>query len=167
VALVRWLERKDQKRPARIEQAPRDGEAVIASDISVGSMVLAGPDGDVTLIWNEARSKLGLPPGAYRVRTTRIEREAKGVHWFVSSTGQPGPPLQFEAGRTARLDVQPTVRFRASVKRKGRKLQLGFAITAADGRGLSVYRDGKRIPVTYRLLSSKGKVLAKGRMNYG
>jgi hypothetical protein len=53
------------------------------------------------------------------------------------------------------------------VQRKKGRLQLGFGIQGADGRGLSVYRNDKRVPVTYKLLARKGRVLASGGMNYG
>ncbi len=53
------------------------------------------------------------------------------------------------------------------MERKKGQLQLGFGIRGADGRGLSVYRNDKRVPVTYKVLSSKGKPLAWGKMNYG
>jgi hypothetical protein len=45
-------------------------------------------------------------------------------------------------------------------------LTLGFGITTKDKRGLSVYRDGKRVPVIYKVFDKKGKVLAQGTMNY-
>ncbi|MHC4450497.1 MAG: hypothetical protein ACYS0E_10250 [Planctomycetota bacterium] len=45
-------------------------------------------------------------------------------------------------------------------------MTLGFGITTKDKRGLSVYRDGKRVPVIYKVFDKKGKVLAQGTMNY-
>ncbi|MHC4957726.1 MAG: hypothetical protein ACYTGN_05065 [Planctomycetota bacterium] len=53
------------------------------------------------------------------------------------------------------------------MKRRGGGLQLGFSITGADGRGLSIYRNGKRVAVSYRLVDGNGKVLDRGPMNYG
>ena len=68
----------------------------------------------------------------------------------------------------SRLEVGTTVRFKGLVRGfRGNNLLLGFQITGADGRGLSIYRDGKRVRVTYRVRSKKGKVLAEGAMNYG
>lgn len=148
---------------------PQRGEAAVVSDVKAGSIVLVGPAGDVALQWGfgEADAARGLPTGEYRVRTTRVEREQEGVHWFLSSTSPPQAPLQLTADRPTRIDVDPAVHFKAQVKRHGKKLQLGFGIMGADKRGLSVYRDDKRVHVTYRVLSAKGRVLAKGNMNYG
>ncbi len=38
---------------------------------------------------------------------------------------------------------------------------------AGRGRGLAIYKNGKRITVSYELLSEKGKVLSKGKLDYG
>ena len=54
------------------------------------------------------------------------------------------------------------------VKRAGkRNLQLNFSLINKNRHGLSIYHDGKRVPVTYTVLSKKGSRLAWGKMNYG
>ena len=149
--------------PARTEPAR------VSSNLETGSIILAGPQGDVAIHWkksDEHRSR-GLPPGTYRLRTVRIEREQKGVHWFLSATSQPRKPMAFGSGAKVKLEVADTVHFKGKVKRMGRKLQLNFEIHSKTHQGLSVYKNGKRVPVTYKLLSAKGEVLATGKMNYG
>ena len=143
--------------------------AWVTSNLETGSIILAGPKGDVAIHWkkgDEDRSR-GLPPGNYRLRTVRIEREHKGVHWFLSATSQPRKPIEFESDEKVKLDVADTVHFKGKVKRMGRKLQLNFGLQSETHQGLSIYENGKRVPVTYKLLSAKGKVLATGKMNYG
>ena len=136
--------------------------------------MLAGPDGEVALAFGEGAGEYALPPGKYRVRTTRIVREG----FILSSAGAPepsfvvddprkGPARTMDVAETARLEVGDVVRFAAHAKRKGTKLQLGFGIKGADGRGLTVYKDDKRVPVTYRVLAQDGQVLAEGTMTYG
>lgn len=146
------------------------GLGVVTSDLKAGSIVLAGPKGDVTLVWKAGdgdRARM-LAPGAYRIRTTRVEREKKGVHWFLSATARPKEASRdVKAGGRLRLDVPATVHFNGQVQRRGERLQLGFGVKDDRGRGLSVYRAGKRVPVTYKVLSKRGKVLAQGTMNYG
>ena len=138
-------------------------------NFKVGSVILAGPEGNVTVIWSEGDRdrRRGLPAGSYRVRTTRIERRKGDDHWFVSSTAPNGTEQRLVAGRTTKLTFAPEVHFQSRVKREGNRLQLGFVIQGADRRGLSVYRNDKRVPVTFEVLSASGKVLARGRMNYG
>lgn len=141
----------------------------VKSDLGAGSIILAGPDGDVTLSWaaaDEARERL-LPAGTYRLRTTRSERSQGDEHWFVSSTGPAGKPRRFAAGAVETIKVDDSVRFEGRAKRESGELQLNFMIAAADGRGLSVYRDDRRVDVGYEVLDRKGGVLATGTMNYG
>jgi hypothetical protein len=145
----------------------------VTASFEEGSAVLAGPDGEVTLAFGADAKECALPPGKYRVRTTRIVRE----NFILSSAGKPEPALEMkecakkarmmDVAETARLQVGETVRFECRAKRHGKKLQLGFMIKGADGRGLSVYKDDKRVPVTYKVLAADGKVLAEGKMTYG
>jgi hypothetical protein len=159
---VKWLEA--QAPPPRAPER-REGATRVTASFEEGSAVLAGPDGEVTLAFGAGRPESVLPPATYRVRTTRIARE----NFLISSVGKPEPALVVEAsGKDAvRLEVLEAVRFEGHAKRDGRKLQLGFSIKGADGRGLSVYKDGKRVPVTYKVRDANGAVLAEGTMSYG
>ncbi len=110
----------------------------------------------------------GIPHGKYRLRTVRVERMEKDVHWFISATTPPRKPLPLRSGKKITLEVPDTIHFTGKVKRTGkRRLQLGFGIQSKDRHGLSIYKAGKRVPVTYKVLSTKGKALAFGKMNYG
>ena len=42
-----------------------------------------------------------------------------------------------------------------------------MGITNPDGAGLSIYKDGRRIPIRYRLVDESGEVVREGPMNYG
>jgi hypothetical protein len=151
---VKWLE--TQTPPPRAK-----GEAKVTASFAEGSAVLAGEGGDVTLVWDPKGPAPGAPPGKYRVRTTRISRE----NFLISAAAGPEPTLAVKD--KAELKVDETVRFDGQAKRLGNKLDLGFSIKGKDGRGLSVYKDGKRVPVTYKVLAKDGAVLAQGKMNYG
>jgi hypothetical protein len=142
------------------------GSGRVTASFKAGSVGFAGPDGDVTLVWKKGGVR-ALPAGTYRVRTTRVEREKGGVHWFLSSTSPPRERVTVKAGRTVRVAVDDTVHFEPRIRRQDDRIQLGFAIKAADGRGLSVYKNDRRVPVTYKVLAKDGKVLASGTMNYG
>lgn len=155
---MKWLEA--QKPPPRAPES-REGSGRVTASFAEGSAVLAGPDGEVTLAWDAKTTEYALAPGKYRVRTTRIVRE----NWIISSAGTPEPSLTVKEG--AELKVDETVRFQCHAKRQGGKLQLGFGIKGTDGRGLTVYKDDKRVPVTFKVLAKDGEVLAEGTMNYG
>ena len=151
---MKWLEA--QTPPPRAK-----GAAKVAASFAEGSAVLAGEGGDVTLVWDPKARAPEAPPGTYRVRSTRIVRES----WIISASAGPEPSLTVKD--KAELKVDETVRFDGHAKRHGAKLQLGFSIKAADGRGLTVYKDDRRVPVTFKVLAKDGKVLAQGTMNYG
>ncbi len=136
--------------------------------------MLRGKDGDVTLAFGAAAAPSVLAPGKYRVRATRIARDG----WLLSSSGAPWPELVvkdaakepaklMDVALAARLEIDETVRFEGRAKRQGGKLQLGFTLKGADGRGLTVYKEGVRVPVTYKVLAADGAVLAEGAMTYG
>jgi hypothetical protein len=143
--------------------------AIVRSNIGSGSIVLAGPKGELTLLWRagDKERRRAVPVGTYRLRTTRVVRKESGEDWFISTSGPAGKPRHLRSGETARLDIDPSVHFNSTVRRKSGRLQLGFTLKGADGRGLSVYRSDRRVPVTYRILSADGRVLGKGKMNYG
>ena len=166
MALIAWLKDKDRKRPSR----SNDGAAIVKSK-DAGSVVLAGRGGDeACIVWGPGQPQAHIVSGRYTVRTTRIERKQDDDHWFLSSCGPAGhKPKTIKLKRgTNTFKLDDTAHFEAVVRgwNDGR-LQLGFAIRGKDNRGLSVYKNDRRVPVTYRVLSKKGKVLAHGRMNYG
>lgn len=124
--------------------------------------MLQGHHGEFVLVWDPKGPAPEAPPGKYKVRTTRIARD----NFLISSAGVPEPSIEIGAEK-AELKLDETVKFEGHAKRKGARLELGFAIKGADGRGLTVYKDGVRVPVTYKVLAADGAVLAEGTMNYG
>ncbi|MHC4407516.1 MAG: hypothetical protein ACYS0E_05590 [Planctomycetota bacterium] len=169
MALISWLKSKKRKPPMRLDGPPQetDGGVDVKPAFDAGSIMVQRGDRLVTLHWtkDDKDRRRRLPAGEYLLRTTRLEREKEGAWWFLSSTG-PAKQKVRVAKRT-KLKIDDTVHFRSIARRRGSKLQLGFGITTKDKRGLSVYRDGKRVPVKYKLFDKKGKVLASGTMNYG
>ena len=132
-------------------------------------MILQRGDQLVSLVWSakDKDRRRALPAGDYRLRTTRIEREKDRAWWFLSSTGPAGRKIQVAPRSPTKLTIDDTVVFKGNARLHGNKLQLGFSINGPDKRGLSVYKNGKRVPVTYKVLNNKGKVIARGQMNYG
>ena len=123
----------------------------------------------MALVWaaGEKKRVRGIPPGNYRVRSVRQEREEKGSHWILSATTPHADARRFTAGKTTRLKVGDTLHIAGRAKLKKKRLQLGFSLQNAAGWGASVYRDDKRVAVTYEVLGKGGRVLASGPMNYG
>ena len=166
MALIAWLKDADRKRPSR----STDGAAIVKSK-DAGSVVLAGPGGDeVCIVWGPRQPQARVTSGRYSVRTTRIERKRDDERWFLSSCGPTGhkqKKIKLKRGENT-FKLGDSVHFEGVVRgwRDGRP-HLGFMVRGKDNRGLSVYRSGKRVPVTYKVLTRKGKVLKQGSMNYG
>jgi len=142
----------------------------VTSNISAGSIVLDGPSGEVNLVWKnkDPVARRPLAPGNYRLRTVRIEREVKGEIWTLSMGGPAKRTIRIDKATTTSIAIDTTVKLRGINRpRKGDRLQLGFALSNGRGRGLSIYRDGKRVLVRYELQSKAGKRLGGGPMNYG
>ncbi|MHC4923708.1 MAG: hypothetical protein ACYTG4_06465 [Planctomycetota bacterium] len=151
------------------EKSKSDKLASVGITAETGTVLLKGPEGDVRLVWDaEGKDRVcTLPAGEYAVRTIRTERTREGTHWFLSTTGPAGEPKEFKAGRTRTLKVPTGVVFKGRAKKAGEGLALGFALTTPDGAGISVYKEDRRVKVTYEVLDRMGKSVAEGTMTYG
>ncbi len=144
--------------------------AIVTMGRLCGRITLAGPDGDVTLLADGTReiSRFALPPGSYRLRDSRLAMEQDGTWWFLSSsTGPHREPVELIAGSETKFDPGNEVHFKPNVKRQANGIFLGFGFTTKDRRGLSVFKDGRRIVMWYQLLAADGGVLAEGPLKYG
>ena len=171
--LVAWLGGRGPRRPRLVDAPPPDAKGLgrVESPVAVGSIVLAGPKGPVTVVWKpgEKDRTRALPPGTYRLRSTKVERRKDGVHWFLSSSGplERARKIEVAASETTRIDVEDAVHFKGGAKWKDGALELVIGLMAGDKRGLSIFKAGRRVPVGYQVLSEKGAVLASGTARYG
>jgi len=159
-----------------LDQAPRtaketEGRVVLPAELEA-AVLLEGPSGELLrLSWEQrpgvradADRSRALPAGTYQIRGLRIiDRSRKGEVWHTSASGHRLGQLEVEAGVRRTLELDPTIRFG---KRLGRG-RVAMSITRPGGAGLSIYKDGVRIPIGYRLLDPEGKAVASGPMRYG
>jgi len=147
-----------------------DGKAVVVPSFEAGTIVLSSKEESVVLSWkaDDGDRRRGVASGAWRRRSTRIERGKDGEAWFLSSTGS-GPEVRFDAAAEAPVVLKQEGRalFTGSAKRQNGALQLGFDLKDEGGRGISVYRKDRRIEVRWRLLGKDGKEIAAGGMTFG
>jgi len=105
-----------------------------------------------------------LPPGDYEVVGYRIiDRSREAETWHVCASRPRLDALRVRAGEEHALSLDATIR----VAKRLSDDQIQMAITGANAAGLSIYRDGRRIPIRYELRGRDGEVLRAGRMNYG
>ena len=58
--------------------------------------------------------------------------------------------VEVEEGERASIEIDPTIRISGQL----RSAQIGVGVQSPLGSGLSIYKDGKRIPLGYRILAS-------------
>lgn len=178
---------------AGVLQAPRAVTSAKASDDSevgfvtpnfdAGSVLLRNTDGlFVRLDWpaSERRrdgdakpqtkhdGRRPLPPGKYTLTNYRIvRRDHDGREWFVSATGKNIRQIEVVAGQTHRFELKPEIAMNCSVKPMASGVGVQAMIMGEHHAGLTIYRDGKRIPMEFVIVDADGKELASGPMNYG
>ena len=115
-----------------------------------------------------ASDKRTLPAGDYVWTGYRVVKEdAEGKPWTLSVTSPEIRKIKLKAGKEVQLEVDPSIRFHGRVSRQGDHFQLGMVIQGMDGAGLSIYREGRRIPIPFQLLDAQGAVVDSGKMRYG
>ena len=109
-----------------------------------------------------------LPPGEYTLTCYRVaRRDAKEVEWFISATAPHIRSLIVKAGEEQRVQVDETIQLTGSAQLGDGGVKIQAKFTGAEHSGLSIYREGKRIELGYRLADIQKKQLATGTMHYG
>ncbi|GEM_PF-4913386 len=149
----------------------RKGEGTLTANIPIGDLFLTDAEGkSYRLSWSgkgrARRDPRVLPAGTYRLRTYRIERVEKRVHWHISATAATLQKIEIVEGKVTRLDVDPRIHLASQVTGKRGAIKITGA-GGASGAGLTIYRSGARIPMEYRLLGGDKTVLETGSMEYG
>ena len=176
--MITYLEGKDLTRPTRVTTPPADPRVAAQVDpgFERGTLTLSRSGGGVaakgsfTLVWaaGQVSAVRGIPPGTYRVRTVRVERAKGDDAWFISSTiGARGPAVEFEKDKTTHVAFDARVHVKAGAIRRRGALNLQLQIKDADGHGLTVYENAKRVGVSYVVFDGDGRQLAAGTMGYG
>lgn len=144
-------------------------EAVLTPGFERGALLLRGEDGHVVrLSWEErgtdADRRRALPAGKYALVGYRLIRaDEHGVPWHVSAGGKTIRELELAASSEQGVEIDPAILMAPNVKHE----DFGVSVQGESGAGLTIYKDGKRIPLGYRRLDAHGKPLAEGKINYG
>ncbi len=105
-----------------------------------------------------------LPAGEYTLIGYRIvDRSRPGEVWHLSGSGLKLRKIAMPASGEVRIEIASKL----SVKQRFDGGSAGMEIRGADGAGVSIYKNGRRIPIGYRVLGDKGEELTRGKMNYG
>jgi hypothetical protein len=149
------------------------GMAEVVPGFARGAVLLRAGDGRLLrLSWEEEPRPPGnrqdrrrwLPAGKYALVGYRlIERDASGATWHVSASAPSIRSVEFRAGRPNELAIDATIHVAGRLGPE----QLGIAVQGEKCSGLSIYKEGKRIPIGYELLGPDGEELGQGKVTYG
>lgn len=185
MALIEFFKAGVLETPRAITTAAnRDTDEVgfVAPSFDEGALVLKNESGEYfRLEWprtDRAASKKTdrpvavvrrpLPPGKYTMTNYRVARRDKdGREWFISATGKNIRQIEVVAGQTQRLDLKLEIGMNCRAKPTASGVDVQAMIMGEHHAGLTIYRDGKRMPMEFVIVDSDGKELASGPMSYG
>lgn len=151
---------------------PAAGEGWVVPSFERGAALLRAADGRlVRLSWEDGAAEQANPeqrralaPGSYTLAGYRLQlRDAQGKSWHVSASAVKGVTLDVQAGRESRLEIEPTIRIAERAQSDG----VSVSVQGMKGAGLTIYKEGKRIPLAFRRLDAEGRVLGEGKIQYG
>ena len=115
-----------------------------------------------------ADRRRAVPAGEYALVGYRIiRRDAQGTTWFISATGSNLRRLTVQASEEQQASIDETIRLTGGAHPSEGTVEIHVMVAGIKGSGLSIYRDGRRIDIDYRLLDAQGKELARGTLAYG
>jgi hypothetical protein len=108
-----------------------------------------------------------LPPGDYTLASYRIiRRDAKGKEWFLSVTGANLQRISLRSGEEKQVRLDDKIKLMVNAKGK-EELVVTLGVLSADGIGMTVYHEGKRLDIAYVVKDAQGQKLASGTFDYG
>jgi hypothetical protein len=152
----------------------KDGEAQgsVKLDFAEGSLLLKSADGKfLRIVRDSAESKderRHLPAGSYKLTGYHLtRRDAKGTEWFLAVNLRGGRPITLKAGQTLPLKTDPAVTIACKAKVAAGTVAVTAHVAGEHHAGVTLYKDGKRILIGYRITDRDGKLLGQGMLDYG
>jgi hypothetical protein len=158
---------------ARAPGKPIDRMGLLTPSFSEGSLLLKDHDGKYSrLLWDKDDAKTderrrGIAPGHYKLTGYHVvRRDKQDKEWFLW--------INLRAGRT--LDVKPgaldvsaddTITINCKAKRGAGGVEIIAVIMGDHHAGVTIYKEGKRIPIHYRVSDKDKQTLATGTLEYG
>jgi hypothetical protein len=134
-----------------------------------GALLLKGSDGRVVRAsfgesGPSAGSEVALPPGEYALVGYRIYRkDSQGKPWILSASGHSIQKVTVQAGQKSELKIPESVQITSRL----RNGQVQMMVHGIGHAGATLYKDGKRIEMGYRVVTPDGRMLRDGKITYG
>jgi len=152
--------RADRPLLVKAKAVAKPEQGTLVSNLEEGEIFLKRDDQVYRLVWTKEEKARGrvLQGGQY----TLLGFRARKGKWFLSAAGG-RDKIQLKAGETTELVLDLSVRVAFKAQRKGDSVSLGMGILGDREKGVSIYREGKRIRIGYRFAPGG----ASGSMSYG
>ena len=110
-----------------------------------------------------------LDPGVYTVIGYRvIRRDKAGARWFVAATESRGlKRISVTRGQRQKIEIDPAIAVDCAALRTKSGLRILMTITGENESGLTIFRQGRRIAIEYRVLDAQEREVVSGVMKYG
>lgn len=148
--------------------------AVITPTFDEGSLLVTDAHGKFfRLLWpakdgGKEDRRRALSPGKYRLTGYHlVRRDTQGKEWFIWVNLHAGRPLTAHAGDSLPVKTDDTITLTCKAKAAVGAVEIMAAVTGDHHAGLTIYKEGKRIPLHYRITGRDNQVLATGTLEYG
>ena len=134
-------------------------------------MILRDSDkNEIRLSWDK-KGQSGevrpLAPGNYTVVGYRFEKRADdGTEWMLTASSMSFAKLTVKPGTVVTVPVPKSISQGGQVSLNGHSANVMMALAFGRG-GVTIYRDGERIPMPFRLIDPSGKSVGGGNIEYG
>lgn len=171
-----WLRATPLPLPLPVTRPPEeevDGMGVVTLAAGEAALILKdGAGGLYRVSWERAEGRpevadrrRALPAGEYEVVGLRqVDRTRADEVWHTAATGAQLGRLVVEDGEETPVKLDATIRVTRGL-RGGNMVAMN--VTHPSGAGLTLYKNGRRVPVAFRLLDARGEIVRRGPMTYG
>ena len=157
--------------PRLVREKAAHGESGVKSSIGEGAVILRDEhQREIRLSWDkkgQAGETRALAPGIYTVVGYRAVKKSKdGTEWMITATSANFAKLIVKVGEIATVPVPKKILQSGRLLRHGSNSNVDMALTYGRG-GVTIYKDGERIPMPFRVVDGSGKTVGTGNIEYG
>jgi hypothetical protein len=165
-----------------LEFNQNNGVSIAAADVPLGTINVSNPGfllelvegSDVLCVSNEREQEMGIPTGDYRVSVPGFRQKHRSATWELEGKRNScEAKFEIKEGATTELALGPPLRvdINAVVKkvRSAYTLYLDFKLEGMTGEEyLYLRKNGRKVNLPEIIIkNSRGKVVKKGRFEYG
>lgn len=105
-----------------------------------------------------------IPEGSYEVSGYRIgATDDLGVEWFLAATQPFMREIEVIEGETLHVEIDPRVHLALD----STETRANVKVHGDDDAGMTIYRDGRRLPLDVRVATPDGTTVTQASFEYG